>query len=1102
VRRAAHTLWAVALFSCGRTFVFPPEPTPCVFDSECPAGLRCVNSQCVVREAFDAGSTTHLKRFGESCGHGVECTSTLCVGGPSGRFCSAACDAGVGCPSGFDCARVPDAGDVCTYAQTLLCQACVGDSDCGASGADRCLGGFCGKDCSDTLCPQGYGCGAERQCAPMGGTCDCTAQTLGLAKVCSQRSDAGTCLGSEVCQADGGFTACTALVPQVETCNGLDDDCDGLIDDLRSPCSNMNAFGTCSGELRCLDDAGTSCDAKTAEAERCNFVDDDCNGRIDDGFTDDVGRYSVNAQNCGGCGNDCLHVLSHATAAACALVSGAAACRATACDDAGVVLSNGACVPNVDTLCAQCTRDSDCAGVGSACVTQGFERFCGRDCGMAACPAGYACRAWDGGQQCMPAAGTCLCTASIAGAVRSCTFSTCRGYEHCDADGGAFAWSACDVASYNVEICDAIDNNCDGRIDEGFRNAVTGKYDSAQDCGFCNNDCGKYWSPVLQHTSGICDATGAVPNCVMGPCVVESDGGEWVDVDKDPRNGCECERALGNTTFDPPDRDGTRGYLDENCDGIDGVIGDALFVWEGGSPLGTGTRSNPFATLGAAVAAYPTSGKRYVLVAQGTYRENVVLTEGVQLFGGYSVGFAQRNPLLYETVILGQQPAVNTSGAVAAIHAENISPAAAPMVVAGFIIRGYDAPAVGNPDFSGPPSLAVFISNVNFVLLLSDNDISAGRGGAGGQGSSGTGGFGSQSSSTLNGAVGLSSFEQPGNGCPFGTLNVGGLGGTNASCPGANGRSGATAVCPHVDFSNAAMPIPNEQQFFADAGMPGTLDGVGGWDWGFRVQPGCFNVFTFGNDHDGHDGLAGPDGAPGSGGAGAPATARYGSIAAARWTRSPFVATGGGAGGFGTAGGSGGAGGGIDKEIGTPCTTWSLGASGGGGAAGGCGGTGGNPGGAGGASVGVLVIGGGPRIQNNRISRNVGGAGGNGGFGGFGGLGGLGGRGGVAGTLDSSFGGKGGEGGNGGVGGGGGGGAGGPSFGLMAIDLDVASYLATNRFVAAASTGGLGGEGGSSAGMSTGSRGAPGASGDAVSLFHCGASCAGTCDSNGLCIPP
>jgi len=46
--------------------------------------------------------------------------------------------------------------------------------------------------------------------------------------------------------------------------------------------------------------------------------------------------------------------------------------------------------------------------------------------------------------------------------------------------------------------------------------------------------------------------------------------------------------------------------------------------------------------------------KQYVLVAQGIYREDLKLTEGAQLFGGYSSDFLKRDPQTHGTVIVGQ----------------------------------------------------------------------------------------------------------------------------------------------------------------------------------------------------------------------------------------------------------------------------------------------------------------------------------------------------------------------------------------------------------------------------------------------------------------
>ena len=152
--------------------------------------------------------------------------------------------------------------------------------------------------------------------------------------------------------------------------------------------------------------------------------------------------------------------------------------------------------------------------------------------------------------------------------------------------------------------------------------------------GFATNDCTKYWSGPLQHATGSCDASSGSPSCRM-QCMTETVGGisyEWVNTNQEPSDGCECRRVAGNLTQDEPDMgefpSSGADYVDENCDGVDGVIEHALFVWAGNTSAGTGTRTNPFRTLDQALASLASSGKRYILVAEGVYDENVVLSEG------------------------------------------------------------------------------------------------------------------------------------------------------------------------------------------------------------------------------------------------------------------------------------------------------------------------------------------------------------------------------------------------------------------------------------------------------------------------------------------
>ncbi|MBI4509808.1 MAG: hypothetical protein HY698_09225 [Deltaproteobacteria bacterium] len=111
---------------------------------------------------------------------------------------------------------------------------------------------------------------------------DCDGVVDGFAEPCGN-PEKGQCRpGTRLCQA-GQWSACQGeITPTEEVCDGLDNNCDGKVDENNpqggKDCSSACGVGVTvcqEGELRC------SGDNVSINPEICNGVDDDCDGKID-----------------------------------------------------------------------------------------------------------------------------------------------------------------------------------------------------------------------------------------------------------------------------------------------------------------------------------------------------------------------------------------------------------------------------------------------------------------------------------------------------------------------------------------------------------------------------------------------------------------------------------------------------------------------------------------------------------------------------------------------------------------------------------------------------------------------------------------------------
>jgi len=350
-----------------------------------------------------------------------------------------------------DCDNITDEGYVRTEAGVTI--TCDGVGQCGA-GVMACIpGNVYAADCS-TNPGMPYDQATQEQCDGQDDDCDSLIdEDFGVDATCY---GIGAC-GEGTIECNGiDDTRCSTEpggsedMSDNELCNLIDDDCDGLVDEgwtLNAGngqpiyCNGTGGCGTVLGVLVCNGTSATKCSADgsgTGEIEVCDYVDNNCNGSTDEGFTynDGSGPKALGqlCQGLGSCGTGVVECSANGLIAQCSSNQGGTDYTGTS------EKCNG-----LDDDCDGSTDEG--FGVGQVCTGVG-------DCGL-----------YPGVKEC--------------NGLFSVICSTNPGGSDYDINDPLKAGAP--------ETCDSHDNDCDGSTDEGF--FIGQLCEGVGECGLGNLEC-------------------------------------------------------------------------------------------------------------------------------------------------------------------------------------------------------------------------------------------------------------------------------------------------------------------------------------------------------------------------------------------------------------------------------------------------------------------------------------------------------------------------------------------------------------------------------------------------------------------------------------